>query len=60
MNTCVNANNGKNDIIFINKHLFNNIITLCAYAQQGYVFGRVRLYICIFIYICMSTKKQAV
>ena len=30
------------------------IFTLCAYAQQGYAFGRVRLY------ICMSTKKQAV
>ena len=27
MNTCVSANNGKNDIIIINKHLFNNIIT---------------------------------
>ena len=40
------------------------VITLCAHAQQGYAFGRVRLYIyiCIFIYIfiCMSTKKQAV
>ena len=24
------------------------VLTLCAYAQQGYALGRVRLYICIF------------
>ena len=42
------------------------LITLCAYAQQDYAFGRVRLCICmyiciyVYIYICMSTKKQAV
>ena len=30
----------------------------CAYAQQGYVFGRVGLYVYLFIYIYMSTKKK--
>ena len=40
-----------------------HVVTLCAYAQQGYAFGRVgwvcvRTYIYIYIYI--STKKQAV
>ena len=43
-----------------------SLITLCAYAQQGYAFGRVglcayvRTYVRIYIYIYMSTKKQAV
>ena len=31
----------------------NIIITLCAYAQQGYVFGHIGL--CT-LYVCMSTK----
>ena len=30
------------------------LITLCAYAQQGYAFSRVRLYIYVF-----QQKKQA-
>ena len=29
-------------------------VTLCTYVQQGYAFG------CVHLYICMSTKKQAV
>ena len=41
-----------------------NIITLSAYAQQGYAFGRVRLYICMYIcifvylYIYMYVNKK--
>ena len=29
------------------------VITLCAYAQQGYAFDRVCLYIHVYIYICI-------
>ena len=40
------------------------IFTLCAYAQQGYVFGRVGLcmYVCMYgMYVCIVwTKKRAV
>ena len=41
------------------------VITLCAYAQQGYAFGYflcIYIMYCIYIYmfICMSTKNQAV
>ena len=32
------------------------IITLCAYVQQGYVFGRVRLYINLYIYMYVNKK----
>ena len=42
---------------------YDKLITLCAYAQQGYAFGRVRLYICIFVYLYIYmyvNKKQAV
>ena len=35
-----------------------DIVTLCAHAQQGYAFGRVRLYMYICIYVCQ--QKQAV
>ena len=32
----------------------------CAYAQQGYVFGRVGLYVYLFIYLYVcQQKKQA-
>ena len=42
------------------------IFTLCAYAQQGYAFGCVRLYVCmyiciyiyIYIYIYMYVNKK--
>ena len=30
----------------------------CAYAQQGYVFGRVGLYVYLFIYIYMYVNKK--
>ena len=33
-------------------------ITLCTYAQQGYAFGRVGLY--VYVYIFVNKKKQAV
>ena len=32
------------------------IITLCAYAQQGYVFGRVGF--CIYMYNCVYVAKK--
>ena len=35
------------------------IITLCAYAQQGYAFGRVGLCTYVYVYIFVD-KKQAV
>ena len=38
--------------------LCNAVITLCTYAQQGYAFGRIGLYVCIYIFICMSTKNR--
>ena len=34
-----------------NVYKWLQVITLCAYAQQGYAFGRVRLYVCIFVCI---------
>ena len=40
-----------------------NLITLCTYVQQGYVFGHVGLcaYVCTYIYIYIHVnKKQAV
>ena len=35
-----------------------SIFTLCAHAQQGQAIGRVRMYICMYIYVC--TKVTAV
>ena len=32
------------------------IITLCAYAQQGYAFGHVGL--CICVYVCIYVAKK--
>ena len=34
------------------------IITLCAYAQQGYVFGRVGLCIYMYNYMCICGQKN--
>ena len=36
------------------------VFTLCAYAQQGYAFGRVGLcmYVCIYIYVCVYICGQ--
>ena len=51
--------------IFTCAHLRLHVFTLCAYAQQGYAFGRVglcayvRTYVYIYIYVCQQ-KKQAV
>ena len=46
-------------------HCPYSIITLCAYAQQGYVFGHVGLCMCVCmcVYVCMYVyvdKKRAV
>ena len=30
----------------------------CAYAQQGYVFGRVGLYVYLFIYLYVCQQKK--
>ena len=34
------------------------VVTLCTYAQQGYAFGRIRLYVCIFVYLYVCQQKN--
>ena len=40
------------------------LITLCAYAQQGYAFGSVCMYVCVYMYIyicvcvCVTPQKS--
>ena len=39
---------------------FFTIFTLCAYAQQGYVFGRIALHTYVYVYLYICQQKQAV
>ena len=38
---------------------YHSIVTLCAYAQQGYAFGCVGLcsYVCTYIYVCQQKNR---